>query len=307
MAAAAAAAGSPGKKKKKRPAGLVMKPLQEMIEKLPEEEKTEWREFEFQKQNMMAHFKPSDFVEVEQLFESFGDARSVALVRHTTSSQVLLKKMIHRDHDPVIIDQIHAEIEILHTCNNANVVKFYGGFISDNGEEVHIVMEYMNGGCLDTLRRRVGRVDEVELGAITCKALMGMRYLNRAHVVHRDIKPSNILINARGQVKLCDFGTSKILHEQTMKATIELKFKTFVGTLVYMSPERLNGEVYSPACDIWSLGISVMELAMGYHPFVKKQPYPPPVEKRNPRAPGWKSASRASPTALGLQPYVARQ
>ena len=115
------------------------------------------------------------------------------------------------------LKQIHSEIEILHACNNANVVKFFGAFISDNGEEVHIVMEYMNGGCLDTLRRRIGRVDELQLGAITCKTLMGMRYLNQAHVVHRDIKPSNILVNTKGEVKLCDFGTSKILHEKSVR------------------------------------------------------------------------------------------
>eukprot|EP00035_Acanthoeca_spectabilis_P006950 m.130802 g.130802 ORF g.130802 m.130802 type:complete len:413 (-) comp13730_c0_seq1:2403-3641(-) len=294
----AAAAAPGGGKKKKRPGGLVMKPLQDMIETLPEEERPEWREFEFQKQNMMSHFKGSDFVEVEHLHDGFGDARSIALVRHTTSSQVLLKKMIHRDKDAGVVDQIHSEIEILHTCNNINVVKFFGAFISDDGEEVHIVMEYMNGGCLDTLRRRIGRIDELQLGAIMCKSLMGMRYLNKSHVVHRDIKPSNILINTRGQVKLCDFGTSKILHEKSFTATMELKFKTFVGTLVYMSPERLNGELYSPACDIWSLGISVMELAMGYHPFIKKQPYPAPIEKRNPRAPGWQIEPRSAALAV---------
>jgi hypothetical protein len=70
-------------------------------------------------------------------------ARSIALVRHTTTSQMLLKKMIHRDRDPVVVGQIHAEIEILHACNNANVVKFFGAFVSDDGAEVHIVMEYM--------------------------------------------------------------------------------------------------------------------------------------------------------------------
>lgn len=69
---------------------------------------------------------------------------------------------------------------------------------------------------MDTLRRRIGRIDELQLGAIMCKSLMGMRYLNKSHVVHRDIKPSNILINTRGQVKLCDFGTSKILHEKSV-------------------------------------------------------------------------------------------
>eukprot|EP00037_Helgoeca_nana_P037414 m.15974 g.15974 ORF g.15974 m.15974 type:complete len:412 (-) comp8873_c0_seq1:386-1621(-) len=293
-----AAASSGVIRKKKRPGGLVMQPLQAMIETLPEEERPEWKEFEFQKRNMTTHFKASDFVEVEHLHDGFGDARSIALVRHTTTSQMLLKKMIHRDRDPVVVGQIHAEIEILHACNNANVVKFFGAFVSDDGAEVHIVMEYMNGGCLDTMRRRIGRVDEVHLGAIMCKTLLGMRYLNQSHVVHRDIKPSNILINTRGQVKLCDFGTSKILLEKTFTATMELKFKTFVGTLVYMSPERLNGELYTSACDIWSLGISVMELAMGYHPFMNKTKELPPVEIRNPRAAGWAMKKRSAALAV---------
>lgn len=55
--------------------------------------------------------------------------------------------MIHRDKDAGVVDQIHSEIEILHTCNNINVVKFFGAFISDDGEEVHIVMEYMVSSC----------------------------------------------------------------------------------------------------------------------------------------------------------------
>ena len=80
--------------------------------------------------------------------------------------------------------------------------------------------------------------------------------------MHRDIKPDNILINKKGIVKLTDFGISKQLTgDETEKA------KTFVGTLTYMSPERMEGEKYTYAGDIWSLGIVIVELITGKFPF----------------------------------------
>ena len=89
-----------------------------------------------------------------------------------------------------------------------------------------------------------------------------MEYLHKKlKVIHRDIKPSNLLINSSGQIKIADFGVSgKMAHTNDYK-------NSWVGTLMYMSPERFKGENYGSNTDIWSLGLTIMECALGYYPY----------------------------------------
>lgn len=88
----------------------------------------------------------------------------------------------------------------------------------------------------------------------------GLVYLYSAHhIMHRDIKPSNVLVNSQGQIKLCDFGVSSEL--------VNSMAETFVGTSTYMSPERISGGQYNVRSDVWSLGITLLELAIGYFPW----------------------------------------
>ncbi len=77
--------------------------------------------------------------------------------------------------------------------------------------------------------------------------------------MHRDIKPSNVLVNSRGSIKLCDFGVSGELVNSIAD--------TFVGTSTYMAPERIQGAKYSVKSDVWSVGLTLMELAIGRFPF----------------------------------------
>ena len=83
----------------------------------------------------------------------------------------------------------------------------------------------------------------------------------RLHQIHRDLKPENILLNSLGEIKLTDFGISKALQ---FTAGI---CSTFVGTVSYMSPERIEGTKYSFPSDVWSLGIILYELATGLYPY----------------------------------------
>lgn len=81
--------------------------------------------------------------------------------------------------------------------------------------------------------------------------------------MHRDIKPSNILVNSKGHIKLCDFGVSGELVNSVAD--------TFVGTSTYMAPERIQGDKYTVKSDVWSFGLSIMELAIGKFPFASDQ------------------------------------
>lgn len=98
------------------------------------------------------------------------------------------------------------------------------------------------------------------LGKITEAILSGLNYLYEVHrIMHRDIKPSNVLVSSRGHIKLCDFGVSGELVNSIAD--------TFVGTSTYMAPERIQGAKYSIKSDVWSVGLTIMELAIGRFPF----------------------------------------
>ena len=118
----------------------------------------------------------------------------------------------------------------------------------------------IQGRSLDRISKDFGPVRVDVLGKITEAILSGLNYLYDVHrIMHRDIKPSNVLVNSRGYIKLCDFGVSGELVNSIAD--------TFVGTSTYMAPERIQGAKYSIKSDVWSVGLTVMELAIGRFPF----------------------------------------
>lgn len=157
------------------------------------------------------------------------------------------------------------ELTVLHKCNSPYIVGFYGTFFSPTVGEISLCMEYMDGGSLDLILKKCGRIPEPILGKITVAVLEGLKYLRyQQQVLHRDVKPSNLLVNTRGEIKMCDFGVSGEL--------INSKANTFVGTRSYMSPERLLGTRYNIRSDIWSLGLSLIEMAIGQYPIPPPDP-----------------------------------
>uniref|UniRef100_A0A3B3T7J4 mitogen-activated protein kinase kinase n=1 Tax=Paramormyrops kingsleyae TaxID=1676925 RepID=A0A3B3T7J4_9TELE len=143
--------------------------------------------------------------------------------------------------------QIMSELEILYKCDSPYIITFYSAFFVEN--RISICTEFMDGGSLDVYRR----ISEHVLGRIAVAVVKGLTYLWSLKILHRDVKPSNMLVNTRGQVKLCDFGVSTQLVNSIAK--------TYVGTNVYMAPERISGEQYGIHSDVWSLGISFMEVS----------------------------------------------
>nr|CAG4641807.1 EOG090X08J3 [Eurycercus lamellatus] len=220
--------------------------------------------FLLQKQKV-GELSDDDFDKLGEL--GAGNGGVVTKVRHRPSGLIMARKLIHLEVKPAIKKQIIRELKVLHECNSPHIVGFYGAFYSDG--EISICMEYMDGGSLDLILKKAGRIPEPYLGKITTavisKVLKGLSYLRDKHqIIHRDVKPSNILVNSRGEIKICDFGVSGQL--------IDSMANSFVGTRSYMSPERLQGTHYSIQSDVWSLGLSLVEMAIGMYPIPPPDP-----------------------------------
>ncbi|KAI0322402.1 kinase-like domain-containing protein [Amylostereum chailletii] len=187
-----------------------------------------------------------------------GNGGSVKKVEHVPTHTTMAKKIVLIDAKPSVRKQILRELQIMHDCHSEYIISFYGAFLSD--PNICICMEFMDKGSLDGIYKRIGAIDIDVVARVALAVLEGLTYLYDVHrIIHRDIKPSNILFNSKGQIKICDFGVSGEL--------INSIADTFVGTSTYMSPERIQGAQYTVKSDVWSLGISLIELALGRFPF----------------------------------------
>ncbi|CAL8071972.1 unnamed protein product [Calicophoron daubneyi] len=141
----------------------------------------------------------------------------------------------------------------------AYIVECFGIFFTSG--DVWICMEVMST-CLDKLLHELHRpFPERVLGKITVAITTALDYLKRKHnVMHRDVKPSNMLLSYQGVIKLCDFGISGKLKDSIARSRQ-------LGCIGYMAPERLETATYDVRADIWSLGISLVELATGMFPY----------------------------------------
>ncbi|CAN6574999.1 unnamed protein product [Malus baccata var. baccata] len=142
------------------------------------------------------------------------------------------------------------------------LVEFHGAFYTPDSGQISIALEYMDGGSLADVLRLQKRIPEPLLSSMFQKLLHGLSYLHGVrHLVHRDIKPANMLVNLKGEPKITDFGISAGLENSMAMCA------TFVGTVTYMSPERIRNENYSYPADIWSLGLALFECGTGEFPY----------------------------------------
>lgn len=192
-----------------------------------------------------------------------GASGEVHKVRHRPTGLIMAKKTISTSPNPAIHRQILRELAFNRSCHSDYIVRYYGAFLEDQDTSIAICMEYAEAGSLDAIYKKVksrnGRTGEKVLGKVAECVLKGLSYLHERKIIHRDIKPSNIVVTREGQIKLCDFGVSGEL--------INSVAGTFTGTSYYMAPERIKGLAYTITSDVWSLGLTILEVASNRFPF----------------------------------------
>ncbi|XP_050230724.1 mitogen-activated protein kinase kinase 10 [Mercurialis annua] len=192
-----------------------------------------------------------------------GNSGTVYKVRHKPTDTILALKILRFDDNAAAIRrQAAREAEILKRVDSPYIVRCYAVFNSDREDDLCFAMEHMEKGSLnDVLLARQVMTEQVISRVAWC-VLNGLKYLHRMQIVHGDIKPSNLLINAKGDVKIADFGVSRVNNDE---------YDTNMGTCAYMSPERFdsdgkNADGYS--ADVWSLGVVVLECLVGHYPLI---------------------------------------
>ena len=143
-----------------------------------------------------------------------------------------------------------------------HVVQLLGIVPNPRDGTLSICLEFMNGGSLQDVMRMGGCENENVLKGISVQVCAGLDFLHGMRVIHRDIKPSNCLVNSAGVVKLADFGLARKLEQGHSVS------ESFIGTFEYMAPERLTGGKYTFLSDVWSMGLTILAVALGKYPYL---------------------------------------
>lgn len=194
-----------------------------------------------------------------QIIEKLGQGNygSVYKVLDKKTGQILAAKIATLCGN---IESFKKEINVLKQCNSPYILEYFGSYIKN--DSIWIIIEYCDGGSvLDLMRITERNLTEEQIASIITMVLNGLSFLHEQKKIHRDIKAGNILLTREGFAKLGDFGVSaQLMHSFSKKVSK-------IGTPYWMSPEVISQNNYDSKCDIWSLGITCIEMAEGEPPY----------------------------------------
>lgn len=160
--------------------------------------------------------------------------------------------------DTATVATPESEAAMLRRVKHPNVIRLYDSKILDG--RLWISMEYARYGCISDYLQIESRknLTEAELATVAKSILRALKYIHKRGVIHRDVKPSNILVTRDGKVKLGDMGTA--CFSAARRNSVQ-------GTFQYLAPEIFKVQRYDSKVDIWSFGMTILELAQGFNPF----------------------------------------
>ncbi len=214
-----------------------------------------------------------------------GGMASVYRAQQVSMNRIVAVKILPRQYlnDETYMQRFNREVRIVAQLEHRNIVP-----VHDYGEadgQPYIVMRYMSGGSVDDLLHD-GALDLDRIVSIIGQIAPALDYAHGKNVLHRDLKPSNILMDDDGGAYLTDFGIARLMSDVGSGATITKQ--GVVGTPSYMSPEQAQGQPLNNRSDIYSLGVTLFEMATGKRPFESDTPYgiavlqvtaPPPLPR----------------------------
>ncbi|KAL1556404.1 non-specific serine/threonine protein kinase [Salvia divinorum] len=211
---------------------------------------------------------PNDYRLLEEV--GYGASATVYRAIYLPYNEVVAVKCLDLDRCHSNLDDIRREAQTMSLIDHINVIKSFCSFVVDRN--LWVVMPFMaEGSCLHLMKIAYQEgFEESAIGSILKETLKALEYLHHHGHIHRDVKAGNILMDSDGAVKLADFGVSACMFDRGDR---QRSRNTFVGTPCWMAPEVLQpGTGYDFKADIWSFGITALELAHGHAPFSK---YPP--------------------------------
>ena len=191
-----------------------------------------------------------------------GSTGNVYKVRDKKSKKIYaLKQSTSEKYNDIMKNEI--DIYRIIKNSNENILNYYSDFFTmcNNQKISNLLLEYCEYGSITDIQGKSKQhLTEIEISSILYMLLKSLSFLHSKHLIHRDIKARNILITSKGVVKLCDFGICRKYIANQMK------FAPRVGSPYWMSPEVIKREEFDEKSDIWSVGITAIELVTGYPP-----------------------------------------
>ncbi|GBG30421.1 Protein kinase, putative [Hondaea fermentalgiana] len=205
-------------------------------------------------------FEKGDPAKNFDLLECLGEGTygSVYIAMDKKAGQQVALKVVKLDNDE---EEVQQEIDCMRMCSTPYVLKIFSAYESADHMHVYMGMEICEAGSVNDLMFATDQtLTEPQIRDVVAGITLGLDYVHNKNIIHRDIKAGNVLLNQAGHVKLADFGVSALVQSRFDRC------HTAIGAPFWMSPECISEEAYDGRTDIWSLGITVIEMAEGRPP-----------------------------------------